>query len=416
MLQSPLYLQQEVWPAMLTVADAQQIVLQQVRALPPQTLALSSAALGLVVAEDVAADVDSPPHNKAMMDGYAIRSADLPDGRATLTVVEEITAGRTPTRALQPGEAARIMTGAPLPANADAVVMIERTKMLDRRVVIEDKPPQPDQNVFRRGREMRKGETVIATGSVLRPQEFGVLATLGRSSARVIPAPSVAILATGDELVEPELVPGPGQIRNSNGPMLLAQVARAGGMPHYLGIARDTLDSLKALIHEGLQADVLLLSGGVSAGKLDLVPGVLQEAGVVAHFHKVEMKPGKPVFFGMHGSTLVFGLPGNSVSAFVCFELFVRPALRKLRGHVDAESTYVRAILTENYPYRTDRPTYHPALLTLTDGFHVRATPWFGSPDLRGLLRANALLILPAGDRTNVAGQVFSVLPLEEVR
>jgi molybdopterin molybdotransferase len=351
-----------------------------------------------------------------MMDGYAVRSADLPDGRATLTVVEEITAGRTPTRALQPGEAARIMTGAPIPANADAVVMIERTKMLDRRVVIEDKPPRPEQNVFRRGREMREGEIAIATGSVLRPQEFGVLATLGRSSVRAIPAPRVAILATGDELVEPELRPGPGQIRNSNGPMLLAQVARAGGVPRYLGIARDTLDSLKVLIHEGLQADVLLLSGGVSAGKLDLVPGVLQEAGVVAHFHKVEMKPGKPVFFGMRGSTLVFGLPGNPVSSFVCFELFVRLALRKLRGYADAGPSYVRAILTESFPYRTDRPTFHPALLTLTDGFRVHATPWFGSPDLRGLLRANALLVLPAGDQPNAAGQLCSVLPLEEVR
>ena len=409
---------------MLTVSNAQQLVLQHVHALPPVPVPLAPEALGLVVAEDVACDLDSPPHDKAMMDGYAVRSADLPDGRATLAVVEEITAGRTPTRTLQPGEAARIMTGAPLPQNADAVVMVERTKMLDnRRVVIEDKPPKPEQNILRRGREMRQGEVVVVAGSVLRPQEFGVLATVGRSNVRVIPAPRVAILVTGDELVEPELRPGPGQIRNSNGPMLLAQTARAGGVPRYLGIARDTLDSLKSLIHEGLQANVLLLSGGVSAGKLDLVPGVLLEAGVVAHFHKVEMKPGKPVFFGTRPrswaapETHVFGLPGNPVSSFACFELFVRPALRKLRGHADAGPRSVTALLTEDYPYRTDRPTYHPAQLTLTTGgWRVKATPWFGSPDLRGLLRANALIVLPAGDQPNPAGQAFSVLPLEEVR
>ncbi len=403
---------------MFTVSDAQQRVLQHTCALSSKSVPLTPEVLGLVVAENVLCDVDSPPYDKAMMDGYAVRRADLPDGRATLVVVEEITAGRTPTRALQLGEAARIMTGAPLPLGADAVVMVERTRMLDgQRVAIEDQPPKPEQNLLRRGHEMRQGEVVVAAGSVLRPQEFGVLATVGRSAVQVIPPPRVAVLATGDELVEPGTRLEPAQIRNSNGPMLLAQVARAGGVPRYLGIARDTLDSLKPLIHQGLQADLLLLSGGVSAGKLDLVPGVLQEAGVVAHFHKVEMKPGKPVFFGTRNSTLVFGLPGNPVSSFVCFELFVRPALRKLRGHADAGPGFVTATLTDAYPYRTDRPTYHPALLSRTDGgWSVTATPWFGSPDLRGLLRANALIVLPAGDQPNPAGQAFSVLPLEEVR
>jgi molybdopterin molybdotransferase len=316
------------------------------------------------------------------------------------------------------------MTGAPLPQNADAVVMVERTQPLDGdRVRVEDRPPTPGQNIFRRGAEMRRGEVVVAKGSVLRPQEFGVIATAGRDAVRVVPAPRVAVLGTGDELVEPGQPLAPGQIRNSNGPMLLAQVARAGGRPHYLGIARDRLDSLTPLVYEGLTADVLLLSGGVSAGKLDLVPGVLREAGVETHFHKVEMKPGKPVFFGTrprpgsHPPTLVFGLPGNPVSSFACFELFVRPALRKLRGLPDDGAGFVTATLTDDYPYRTDRPTYHPAQLTLTDGgWRVTAMPWSGSPDLRALLRANALIVLPAGDHRHAAGQAFSVLPLEEVR
>src|SRR5439155_14195170 len=178
-------------------------------------------------------------------------------------------------------------------------------------------------------------------------------------------------------------------------------------------IARDRLDSLRPLVSEGLRSAVLLLSGGVSAGKLDLVPGVLQELGVEPHFHKVEMKPGKPVFFGTHGHTLVFGLPGNPVSALVCFELFVRPAVRRLLGHADPGPHMVAAALSDDFAYRTDRPTYHPARLEAgADGWCVRPVPWFGSADLRGLVQANALVLFPAGEQHHRAGQVFSVLSL----
>jgi molybdopterin molybdotransferase len=225
----------------------------------------------------------------------------------------------------------------------------------------------------------------------------------------------VAVLPTGDELVEVDQAPGPGQVRNSNGPMLLAQVARAGGQPRYLGIAKDTLDSLRSLIEEGLRSEVLVLSGGVSAGKLDLVPQVLREVGVTAHLHKVEMKPGKPVFFGTRGDTLVFGLPGNPVSSLVCFELFLRPALRRLGGHADAGPSTVHAALAEDFSYRSDRPTYHPAFLTLgPQGWRVAPVPWFGSADLRALTRANALLVLPAGGHAHQAGQVFPVVRLDQ--
>jgi molybdopterin molybdotransferase len=370
----------------------------------------------LILAEDVPSDLDMPPYDKAMMDGYAVRTMDLPTGQGILQVVEEITAGQMPRRSIGHGQASRIMTGAALPEGADAVVMVERTRLLDDgRVKIEDRPPHSGQNILYRGREMRQGETVLQQGAVLRPQELGVLATVGLTAVRVIPAPRVAILSTGDEVVEAPDRPGPGQIRNSNGPMLVAQTCRAGGIPRYLGIARDRIDHLRPLVSEGLQAAILILSGGVSAGKLDLVPGVLREAGVTEHFHKVEMKPGKPVLFGTTADgTLVFGLPGNPVSSLVCFELFVRPAIRRLRGQDDPGTGLVPARLSEDYAYRTDRPTYHPASLEMTsEGWRVRAAPWFGSPDLRGLTRSNAFVVFPAGDHLHRAGQVFPVLRVE---
>jgi len=407
---------------MLSVETAQAIILQHTQPLPAEAAPLTAAILDAVLAEEVISDLDSPPYDKAMMDGYAVRSLDLADGRAILAVIEEITAGQTPTRPVAAGQASRIMTGAPMPEGADAVIQVERTRMLEGdRVEIEHRPPRPGLNILPRGVEIRRGDVVLKPGARLRPQEFGVLATLGRTTVRVVPTPTVNILSTGDELVEPGQNPGAGQIRNSNGPMLTAQVSRAGSVPRYLGIARDDLSSLVPLVTEGLKGDVLILSGGVSAGKLDLVPGVLKNAGVVSHFHKVEMKPGKPVFFGVTAagqgkaqSTLVFGLPGNPVSALACFELFIRPALRRLRSFPDPGPRMVLAQLAEDFLYRTDRPTYHPAWLEATgEGFWVRVVPWLGSPDLRGLLQANALIVLPPGDFLHKAGQIFSVLEME---
>ncbi len=401
---------------MLAVADAQQLIQRFAQPLPPQTVPLTESILGLLLAEDVASDLDVPPYDKALMDGYAVRTADCASGQAVLRIVEEIVAGQTPQHAVGSGEASRIMTGAPLPAGADAVVRVEDTKTVAAdRVAIEGRAPRPGQNVLYQGREMRRGETVLASGTPLRPQEIGLLASVGRASVPVIPRPRVAVLPTGDELVDVAATPGAGQIRNSNGPMLVAQTSRAGGVPAHLGIGRDNLDSLRPLVEQGLQADVLILSGGVSVGNRDLVPQVLHAAGVVPHLHKVDMKPGKPVFFGTRDQTLVFGLPGNPVSSLVCFELFVRPALRRLRGYADAGPRLVDAIFLEDFAYATDRPTYHPARLEMTaQGHRVRVVPWFGSADLRGLLRANAVVVLPPGNLIHKAGTVFSVLPFEE--
>lgn len=395
---------------MLKVAEALALVLKHARPLAARRTPLADA-LGLVLAEDVASDIDMPPYDKSMMDGFAVRSDS---GAGPLAVIEEVTAGKTPQRPVGPGQATRIMTGAPIPAGADAVVPIEKTRTpADNQVELLDKL-SPGLNILPRAREMRRGEVVLRSGLLLAPHDIGILATVGRPAVETLPRPQVAVLSTGDEVVEADQVPGPSQIRNSNGPMVVAQAARAGAMPRYLGIARDQLDSLRALVSEGLQSPMLVLSGGVSAGKLDLVPGVLQELGVEAHFHKVEMKPGKPVFFGTRGETLVFGLPGNPVGALVCFELFVRPALRRLMGRANAGPPVVSAALAEDFTYKTDRPTYYPAKLESDDsGWRIRPVAWFGSADLRALSGTNALVLLPAGNHVHPAGQRFPTISCE---
>jgi molybdopterin molybdotransferase len=402
---------------MISVADALAIILERTQPLPPLRVDVGPPALGLVLAEEIICDFDSPPFDKAMMDGYAVRTSDTGERRA----IEEVLAGQTPRKEVGPGQATGIMTGAPMPAGADAVVMVERTELLpDGRLKVND-DVAAGKNVLPRGREMKVGDKVFAPGMRLRPEEVGVLAGMGKSQVKAHPRPTVGVVPTGDEVVEVWEKPGPGQIRNSNGRMLLAQVARAGGVPRGIGIARDNEPHLRQLIGEALEGDVVVLSGGVSAGKVDLVPGVLASMGVEALVHKVRMKPGKPLYFGVKPrddkpTALVFGLPGNPVSSFVCFELFVRPALRKLMGLPPA-LRWLKATLTADATYKTDRPTYHPAWLEITDsGLTVRPVPWFGSPDLRGVTGGNALVLFDEGDGVHRAGDVLATLVLDEIR
>ena len=417
---------------MLEVDAALRMVLEHAARLPPRRVPLAQA-LSLVLAENVASDVDSPPHDKSVVDGYAVQAADLETGSAELRVLEEVTAGQVPTQAVTRGTATRIMTGAPIPAGAEAVVMVEESKpakLADGSpgVRIETARFRGGQNIMRQGASLRRGQEVLTAGREIRPMEVGLLAEVGRADVFAYPRASVAVLATGNELVPAATVPYAGQIRNSNGPMLAALVSKAGGEPLDLGIARDTEQELSSLIAHGLKADVLVLSGGVSAGVLDLVPAVFAKHGVNQVFHKVNLKPGKPIWFGVlpapSGDKLVLGLPGNPVSTLVCFELFVRPALAALAGRAASGLPLLHARLSAPFEHRGDRPTYFPARLltssssaaaptgSSTDLPFIELLEWRGSADLRTLTDADCLAYFRAGEQTYTVGQSIPVYTL----
>jgi molybdopterin molybdotransferase len=389
---------------MLDVAAAREIVLRHAKPLQPRAEWLTPDLLGEVLAEDVTADIDSPPFDKSMMDGYAVRAADC---GSPLKQVGEVQAGAVTTVPVGDGEAVRIFTGAPIPAGADAVVKQEDTTVEGETVRVL-KAVKSGANILYRGSEMRAGEVVVPAGTVLTPVALALLAGVGREKARLNrpPMPSVAILPTGNELVEVFEVPTGGQIRNTNEPMLAGMVQRAGVLPQSWGIARDD-EGLARVIEDMLHEDIVVISGGVSVGKYDLVPDVLKSLGVEIHFHTVRMKPGKPLLFGTKGDTLVFGLPGNPVSAAVGFELFVRPAIDIMCGRTDPGPRELRLPLSEPLSANHDRPTYHPAVVG-TDS--VRPLPWQGSADLRALLPANGYVVIPPGEVKLAAGDVVDVI------
>lgn len=402
---------------MLTVDEALQAILEEIDPFPPVLLPLGEA-LGLTLAEDAVSDIDSPPFDKALMDGFAVHAADMADGVAEFELLEEVTAGRVPTLPVERGQATQIMTGAPMPEGADAVVRVEDSTILEtttgRHVRLTGEGIRPGTNRLPRGTAMRIGECVAAAGRQLTPQALGAIAEAGGAHVSVRPRPRVALISTGDELVTIDQRPEVGQIRNSSDTMLCAQITRAGGVPVSLGIARDERPDLAAKIAEGLKCDLLLLSGGVSAGKLDLVPSELETAGVHKIFHKVRVKPGKPLWFGAFagpGTCRVFGLPGNPVSSMVCFELFVRTAIRRMLGTTPETPRVEQAVLTADYSSRGDRTVYFPAKLGWDNSQqHVTPLKWHGSADLRSTADADAMLQIPAGNITLRAGDVVDVI------
>ena len=363
------------------------------------------AAAGRVLAVDVAADRDSPALDRSARDGYAVRVADLP---GELAVIGEVRAGERFPGAVGPGQAVEIMTGAPVPAGADAVVMVEETHASNGRVSI-DRGVRPAQAINRRGSEAVAGEIVLRAGQRLDYTGIAALAAFGHSRIAVYRRPTVAIVATGDEIVEVGETPAEFQIRNSNAHSLAAQVTRAGGAPVILPLARDTVEHTRQMVSRGLEADLLLISGGVSAGKYDVVEKVLAGIGAEFYFDRVLIQPGQPLVFGRACGKFFFGLPGNPSSTMVTFEIFARAALELVGGQTETSLTMPCARLTREFRHRAGLTRFLPARLT-ADGAEVTPVEWHGSGDIPALTRANAFLVADSGREMYAAGEWIRVL------
>jgi len=367
-----------------------------------------SEAVFRVLARDILSDRDYPPFDRSIRDGYAVRSADTRPG-ASLRCIGELKAGDSPSIAVTPGACMQIMTGAALPEGADAVIMIEHTSR-ERDTVHLDRAVKPGQHVVRRGSEQAAGQTVLSAGTRIGFAEIAAAAQVGAANPVVTRKPRIAILSTGDEVVDFASTPGPFQIRNSNSVSLAAQVGLTGGEPVVLGNARDSLDDLRAKITAGLEADALILSGGVSMGKYDLVEPVLSEFAAEVIFDAVAIRPGKPVVFALCKGKPVFGLPGNPVSTMVTFDLFVRPAIDILSGTEPRPLPFIEATLTASLSEKAGLTHFLPAKLTWrSDKAHVSSVPWQGSGDVVAM--AHCLLVVPADRETIEAGEHVHVLP-----
>jgi molybdopterin molybdotransferase len=385
---------------MLTVDEASALLLSSVPA-PREVLVPLREAAGHVLAEECASDLDMPPFDKSMMDGYAVRSADT----GPLEVLEEIPAGTMPSAAVRPGTCSKIMTGAPVPPGADAVQQVEKTRREGSRVTLLE-PVRARQNIAPRGQELKEGQVVLRKGHAVRAAEVGTLAMVGKTRVRVYAKPRVAMVATGDELVGADVRPGPGQIRNSNSWSIAAQVRELGLECDDLGVVPDDRERIRSAIREGLGRDLLLLSGGVSAGDWDLVIPALEAEGVTLRMHQVLIKPGRPFCFAPR----VFGLPGNPVSSFVIFEVFVRPYLGRMMG-AELSRPRVRARLEGSVPRAIDRVQYLPARVRGEgDGHVAELVPWHGSADLVAVTQANAFVVVPIQATIEKGGLVECML------
>lgn len=408
----------------LSVSEALDLILARVAVLPAEEVALLEA-LGRVLATPVVAADALPPFANSSMDGYALRAADVGlagiDNPIELRVVGDIAAGTNPAIVIESGAASRIMTGAPLPAGADAIVPVEDTDEPWRG----SERPLPERVAIRRavksgdfvrypGEDIQAGMTVLEAGHTLRPQEIGVLASLGVGQVPVVRRPRVGVLATGDELIEADAPLSPGKIRNSNSYAQAAQVRALGGEPLLLGVAGDSESDVRAKLDAAVEAqvDLLVSSAGVSVGAYDVVKSVLDRAGNVG-FWRVRMRPGKPLVFGSYRDIQYLGLPGNPVSAMVSFETFARPAILKMAGHIRLDRPAVSVILLENI-HSDGRQSYLRAIVTKDErGYVAMTTGSQGSHIMTSLVKANALVIVPEGVTEVAAGTALTALMID---
>jgi molybdopterin molybdotransferase len=375
------------------------------RVAPPVESVPLEAAAGRVLAEALRADRDYPAVARSVRDGYAVRAIDLPAG---LEVIGEVRAGQSFAGEVGWNQAVEIMTGAPVPRGADAVVMIETVRLEERRVMV-DRAAKPGQFINPQGSEARAGEILLDSGKRLDFTGVAMLAAVGKARVAVYAAPRVAILATGDEIVPVADTPREFQIRNSNVYSLAAQVSRRGGAPEILPVALDEIQHTGELIERGLDADLLLISGGVSAGKYDIVERMLAGLGAEFYFDRVLIQPGQPLVFGRARGKFFFGLPGNPASTMVTFEIFARAALELLGGQEEITLHMPFARLTREFHHRTGLTRFLPAHLS-ADGAEVTPVPWHGSGDVPALTRANAFLVAEADRAEWSAGDLIRVL------
>jgi molybdopterin molybdotransferase len=385
--------------SMISVAEAIGIVKEQTEALPSETVSLADA-LARVLAEDVVADSDLPPFNRAQMDGYAVRSADTAQaGTRRLRIIGESAAGRGWKGEMKAGEAVRIMTGAPVPAGADSVQKVEVTSEADGLVEIAE-PTRPGQFIVNRASEIKAGETVLRAGEEINAARMAALASFGYAEVRVGSRPRVAVIATGSELVRVEERPRADQIRDSNSYSLSAYAQLAGAEVERLPLAADDPQLLQREIQAAAaRSDVLILSGGVSMGVYDFTKVALRALAAELFFERVSLRPGKPTVFARLGKTLIFGLPGNPVSVSVTFNLFARTALRQMQGCQETALTEEWAQLARRVKGALERESYLPAYLRTDEAGRLLAEPlkWGGSSDFVAFTRATALIIVPAG-------------------
>lgn len=410
---------------MLSVEEALERVLSYVSVLEPETRPILDS-LGQVLAEDVYAQFNIPPLDNSAMDGYAVRAEDT-DGATESTpvrleVIDEVAAGSVGRKPVTSGTCVRIMTGAPIPPGADAVVQFEHTSEASRmgsgHRVVEDaveiyRPVTRGQNVREAGEDVRQGELILRKGSTIRPAEVGVLASLGYAKVRVIRRPKVAVLATGDELVQVGKKLPPGKIYNSNTYSVASQVLRYGAIPVVLGIARDREEDLTAKIKQALECDLLITTAGVSVGDYDMTKKVLASEGEIT-FWQVRMKPGKPLAFGRIGKVPHLGLPGNPVSSMVSFEQFGRPAILKMMGKTEFRKPEIRAVLHGGVDNRDGRRCYYRAIVRNVAGvWHAYLTGPQGSGILTSMALANGLVIVPEDVAELNDGEIVRVQMLD---
>lgn len=399
---------------MIAYEDALKIVLENVPEMPEELVPLNKAQ-GRVLASDIIANCDSPPFHRSAMDGYALRTEDVQQMPQELRIVDVLSPGHIPAKSVGPGEAIKIMTGAIIPPDADAVVMLEGTQELPGSRVLVRKTPRPGENICWQGENFRQGQTLISAGQTLQAPQIALCAFLGLTYVSVSCLPHVRMIATGTEVVPVEATPNAAQIRDCNSITFAALAKSLSIDVELLGIVPDEHEALRNAFKKALEADVVIITAGVSKGESDLVPDTLQELGAEILFREIAIKPGKPTLFGRCGKTIIFGLPGNPVSVQLTTRILVLPALKKMCGWTKALPLVAHARLTECVSHKPQRCSYMPALLTFREGC-LWATPvdYRGSGDILGPARSNGWIIVPKNVQKIEKEQLADVLINEE--